>query len=122
MYKIEILQPVYQQVAVKMGQVGLEILVFKYCPKPNKEGKRYRLLPQISALFIFFVYWIVTSTFHQQGQEYAALGALVNDDEPLSSPPGATEMELKVKQVCPDFCWNWSRLPQTYKVKYVETL
>lgn len=52
-YKIEILQPVYQQVAVKMGQ----------------------------------------------GQEYAALGALVNDDEPLSSPPGATEMELKVKQL-----------------------
>lgn len=31
-YKIEILQPVYQQVAVKMGQVGLEILVFKYLP------------------------------------------------------------------------------------------
>lgn len=29
-YKIEILQPVYQQVAVKMGQVGLEILVYKY--------------------------------------------------------------------------------------------
>lgn len=52
-YKIEILQPVYQQVAVKMGQ----------------------------------------------GQEYAALGALVNDDEPLSSPPGSTEMELKVKQL-----------------------
>jgi len=52
-YKIEILQPVYQQVAVKYGQ----------------------------------------------GQEYAALGALVSDDEPLSSPPGATEMELKVKQV-----------------------
>ncbi|XP_074637432.1 uncharacterized protein LOC141895506 [Acropora palmata] len=52
-YKIEILQPVYQQVAVKYGQ----------------------------------------------GQEYAALGALVSDDEPLSSPPGATEMELKVKQL-----------------------
>ena len=34
-----------------------------------------------------------------QGQEYAALGALVSDDEPLSSPHGATEMELKVKQV-----------------------
>ncbi|CAH3180891.1 unnamed protein product [Porites lobata] len=52
-YKIEILQPVYQQIAVRMGQ----------------------------------------------GQEYAALGALVNDDEPLSSPPGSTEMELKVKQL-----------------------
>ena len=48
----------------------------------------------MSALFIFFSI---------EGQEYAALGALVNDDEPLSSPPGATEMELKVKQVCPDF-------------------
>ncbi|XP_068750634.1 uncharacterized protein [Montipora capricornis] len=52
-YKIEILQPVYQQVAVKLGL----------------------------------------------GQEYAALGALVSDDERLSSPPGSTEMELKVKQV-----------------------
>ena len=42
-----------------------------------------------------------TKTFPTpQGQEYAALGALVNDDEPLSSPPGSTEMELKLKQVC----------------------
>ena len=34
-----------------------------------------------------------------QGQEYAALGALTSDDEPLTSPPGSTEMELKIKQV-----------------------
>ena len=54
---------------------------------------------------------VVSARLPQQGQEYAALGALVNDDEPLSSPPGSTEMELKVKQVCPDTvtsvtCWE----------------
>ena len=65
----------------------------------------------VCVLFVFslFVIWLVVSPpFPQQGQEYAALGALVNDDEPLSSPPGSTEMELKVKQVCPDIviCWE----------------
>lgn len=54
---------------------------------------------------------VVSPPLPQQGQEYAALGALVNDDEPLSSPPGSTEMELKVKQVCPSTvtsvtCWE----------------
>lgn len=48
-----------------------------------------------------YLYCLVLKPFPTpQGQEYAALGALVNDDEPLSSPPGSTEMELKVKQVC----------------------
>ena len=43
--------------------------------------------------------YLINAIFVFQGQEYAALGALVSDDEPLSTPPGATEMELKVKQV-----------------------
>ena len=75
-------------------------------------------------LCVFFVssylwqsIWLLVSVpLPPQGQEYAALGALVNDDEPLSSPPGSTEMELKVKQVSPDYCvfvysscWCWPR-------------
>lgn len=61
-----------------------------------------------SAFFLFVIWLVVSPPLPQQGQEYAALGALVNDDEPLSSPPGSTEMELKVKQVCPDTvtCWE----------------
>lgn len=54
----------------------------------------FLLSPKIMAATYCSLNW------SQQGQEYAALGALVSDDEPLSSPPGATEMELKVKQVC----------------------
>ncbi|EDO39453.1 predicted protein [Nematostella vectensis] len=53
LYKIDVLQSVYQQIAAKLGL----------------------------------------------GQEYAALGVLTSDDEPLATPPGATEMELKIKQV-----------------------
>lgn len=46
----------------------------------------------------------------QQGQEYAALGALTSDDEPLSTPPGSTEIELKIKQVCGSTTENNSSL------------
>ncbi|XP_048579860.1 uncharacterized protein LOC5511107 isoform X2 [Nematostella vectensis] len=53
LYKIDVLQSVYQQIAAKLGL----------------------------------------------GQEYAALGVLTSDDEPLATPPGATEMELKIKQL-----------------------
>ena len=57
------------------------------------------------------IWFVVSPPLPQQGQEYAALGALVNDDEPLSSPPGSTEMELKVKQVCPDTVTCWEQVP-----------
>lgn len=105
-YKIEILQPVYQQVAVKLGQVwclSLSHLLFLLA---------YLLICLfvcfLFAFFLFVIWFVVSPPLPRQGQEYAALGALVNDDEPLSSPPGSTEMELKVKQVCPDTvtCWE----------------
>ena len=70
----------------------------------------------VCVLFVFFLFviWLVVSPpLPQQGQEYAALGALVNDDEPLSSPPGSTEMELKVKQVCPDIVTCWELVENT---------
>lgn len=103
-YKIEILQPVYQQVAVKMGQVWCLSLSHSLFLLLNL----FVCLFFSSAFFLFVIWLVVSPPLPQQGQEYAALGALVNDDEPLSSPPGSTEMELKVKQVCPDTvtCWE----------------
>lgn len=70
----------YQQVAMKLGLV------------------KKRFLKKSFLHYITFTFFTFMSCF-LQGQEYAALGALTSDDEPLTSPPGSTEMELKIKQV-----------------------
>ena len=42
---------------------------------------------------------IILYFFSFQANDYA-VSSTVSDDEPLATPPGTTDMELKIKQVC----------------------